>query len=69
MTYLHGHLSYFGYGAIPIVFAYFATGECFAPQPMHLQRRDASIDIRHFLQWLSFLDGFVFFRLFQFFNE
>ena len=43
MPYLHGHLSYFGYGAIPIVFAYFATGECFAPQPMHLQRRDASL--------------------------
>ena len=43
MTYLHGHLSYFGYDATPIIIAYFAIGECFAPQPMHLQRRDASL--------------------------
>ena len=56
MTYLHGHLSYFGYGAIPIVCAYFATGECFAPQPMHLQRRDASLNV--FLEFFSFLGCF-----------
>ena len=36
------HLSDFGYDAIPTKFTFFAVGECFAPQPMHLQRRDAS---------------------------
>ena len=30
------------------LFAYFAVGECFAPLPMHLQRRDASSKFNYF---------------------